>query len=98
MPVSVSSQVINYFMKALVYRDHMARAQEVKLNGVLNSVHHPFKTYQLSFLSTWFPEATSSPHLNPISQKDKTLDPQMSHFTVSCLSGWPAANLPHGQW
>lgn len=29
MPVSISSQVINYFMKALVYRDHMARAQEV---------------------------------------------------------------------
>lgn len=33
MTVSVSSQIINYLVKALGYGDHMVRAQEVKLNG-----------------------------------------------------------------
>jgi len=94
MPVSVSSQIINYLVKALGYGDHMVRAQEVKLNGVLKSVHHPFKTYQLPFLSPQFPEATSSPHLNAISQKDKTSDAQVSHFAVALLPMWPMGRDP----
>lgn len=65
----------------------------MKLNGVLKSLHPLFKTYQLPLLSPRLPEATSSPRLNPISQKDKTSDAQMSHFAVACLPGWPTATL-----
>lgn len=60
----------------------------------MKSVHHPFKTYQLPFLSPRFPEATSSPHLNPISQKDKTSDAQVSHFAVAGLPAHVANGQP----
>lgn len=94
MPVSISSQIVNYLVQPMGYRPCLARAQEVKLNGVLKSLHPLFKTYQLPLLSPRFPEATSSPRLNPISQKDKTSDAQMRHFAVACLPMGPTASLP----
>lgn len=77
--------------------DHRARAQEVKLNGVLKSVHRPFITYQPTLsLPTVSRGHSITPFESKWSEGSDVRRPNEPFHCVSLCGQWPARPVVSG--